>query len=58
MNHVVAFSLLGRTHAQLLGQFSCGWFSEHLANPVCFLSVLFISLGYCYIIFNNTNQPV
>jgi alpha-N-acetylglucosamine transferase len=42
------------SHAQLLSQFSRDWFSEHLTNSVSFFSVLFISLGYFYITFNNT----
>jgi hypothetical protein len=37
--HVVAFSLSAWAQAQLLGQFSRDWFSEHLTNSVCFLSV-------------------
>jgi hypothetical protein len=41
-NHVVVTwspSLSALSHAQLLGQFTRDWFSEHLANSVCFLSV-------------------
>jgi hypothetical protein len=40
--------------AQLLVHFSHDWFSERLANSVNFLSILFISLDYFHIIFNNT----
>jgi hypothetical protein len=39
----------------LLVQFSRDWFSGHLANSVRSLTVL-ISLGYFYIIFNNTHS--
>jgi hypothetical protein len=58
-SHVVVTwspSLSAWSHAQLLGQFSRDGFSEHLANSVCFLSLLFISLSYFYIIFNNTHS--
>jgi hypothetical protein len=34
-------SLSAWWHMQLLSQFSCDWFSEHLANSVCFLSFIY-----------------
>jgi hypothetical protein len=37
------------SHIQLLSQSTRDGFSEHFANSVCFLSVLFISLGSFYI---------
>jgi hypothetical protein len=57
MNRVVVMwspSLSHWSHAQLLGQFSLDWFSENLANSVCFMRL--ISLGCFSIIFNNIHS--